>query len=928
MNALHVDRLRKIALAGSAFLCGMFHFGSWESPVGAQLLVLDEPLAGATTGTRSGGTFLSDGWKVTGHTDSIYWHIPTLSQGAVEWDVRGLYPDEARAGMEDKAEIFHMYDYTFGNADVNYNGGYRDDPYKHFIRKIGAVGGTTNAMEIVWQILPNYEEPDTSALSWNASTTYHFREEWGPDGAGNSVLKTYRDGLLLRTTSVAGSWNPAGQSIRIAASPRAFGAPDAGAPVDAVYSNLKVWDLTLNEPPPPLPTPRTGRVALDGRALRDDGGEFLGLGASYFQALRRVKYDRERFRSDLDFLARRGINYIRTLSMVGGNAAWAGKEIAPITFTNDQGQTIQGWSDYWQQFRDMIDIAYDEYGIRTEITIFADAQNGMPNKADRIAHMQNILNNIQGRENKVVLLEVANESWQNGFPGSQGIADLREFGQYLGDRTTTLVALSSPQDTSNAGIEQLYQNSASDIATVHFTRDRSEDGWLPVRDVYRVNSLSGVAPASSNEPVGPGSSVSSENSPIRLVSAAAYAWMSGLPSYVFHSNAGVFGNTRFEDMAGVSDFQYLDDILPGDIANWSQRTEGKDSFAPFITYANGQANKFWTDISSPSSGVVRHLSNVKGNEFYTLPIGILSGGVQLQARQNMTFQAFNPLTGEVVYEMTPSANQTFTLGQGPQAYIIRGHYATPGQQRVSIDLDRVNNADGMTHPREGDGDTIPFTIGGRDARRNDNSAEDYYMYFNVADWFAYQGNNSTLYISIEYFDEGTGSLALHYDSNTGNTLPAFYRNGGSFQRTNTNTWKKHVFRVTDAYFGNRENYGSDFRIAGPVGQTFYLDKVIVAKSLTVGDADLDGDVDLSDLGALATCYGSTTGQNWVNGDFDWDGDVDLNDLGALATNYGAGALQAYADFNAMIVPEPLGGGSFLSLGVVAAYSRSLGRAHR
>jgi hypothetical protein len=36
----------------------------------------------------------------------------------------------------------------------------------------------------------------------------------------------------------------------------------------------------------------------------------------------------------------------------------------------------------------------------------------------------------------VILLEVANEAWQNGFPGAQGIADLREFGKYLADRTS------------------------------------------------------------------------------------------------------------------------------------------------------------------------------------------------------------------------------------------------------------------------------------------------------------------------------------------------------------------------------------------------------------------------------------------------------------------------------------------------------------
>jgi len=38
--------------------------------------------------------------------------------------------------------------------------------------------------------------------------------------------------------------------------------------------------------------------------------------------------------------------------------------------------------------------------------------------------------------------------------------------------------------------------------------------------------------------------------------------------------------------------------------------------------------------------------------------------------------------------------------------------------------------------------------------------------------------------------------------------------------TNTNTWKTHAFHVTDAYFGNRQNAGADFRI-GDIGPVFY-----------------------------------------------------------------------------------------------------------
>ncbi|HSV13373.1 MAG TPA: autotransporter-associated beta strand repeat-containing protein, partial [Tepidisphaeraceae bacterium] len=62
-----------------------------------------------------------------------------------------------------------------------------------------------------------------------------------------------------------------------------------------------------------------------------------------------------------------------------------------------------------------------------------------------------------------------------------------------------------------------------------------------------------------------------------------------------------------------------------------------------------------------------------------------------------------------------------------------------------------------------------------------------------------------------------------------------------------------------------------------------------------GDANLDGTVDVSDLGALATSYGNSTGQLWVQGDFNNDGSVDVADLGALASSYGvslASGLQA------------------------------------
>ncbi len=650
---------------------GALVFG--HAPAGPQagrgVLVLDDALQGSTIGTRFGGEFVAGGWQVTGKNDTICWHVPTITKGAAEFDVRGLHPKERRAGMEDKSELFHMYDHTVGSADGNYGGGYRDNPFKHFIRKIGSLDAAkVDAMEIVWQIRPHYEEPDTARLSWASNTTYHFREEWGPDGAGKSVLKLYRNGELLLTTSVPGPWKPAGHSVRIAASPRRD--PAAGAPVGAVFSNVKVWNLASGK----------DVVRLQGKSFWDNRGPLLGLGASYFQALRHAKYDRTRLKGNLALLASKGFNYVRILSMV----SWDGLEIAPVGFTNRSGRAVPAWPDYWRQFRDVLDLAA-RHGLRAEVTIFADAQYVMPDRATRQSHLDAVLANLAGREHQILYLEVANEAWQNGFPGAQGVADLRAFTQHLAGRTSVPVAITSNDDTSDEGIIALYRGSAADLATVHFSRDTRtvEGGWLPVRDPYRAGNLPGVPPVISNEPIGPGSSVSSESDPIKLCAAAVFAYLANLPAYVYHSRAGVYGyarccppaggEDRFEDTAGIHAYRFIRQILPPDLASWV-RNDGLEPSAPLTVFCNNQPNRYWPETSQPTDGCDRNIGSVKGSQFVCFPMGILSHGVTLQARRPVRFQVFNPLTGAVVSDLTLKAGNRFTLPQGPGAYICRGTF--------------------------------------------------------------------------------------------------------------------------------------------------------------------------------------------------------------------------------------------------------------
>ncbi|UCD28288.1 MAG: PKD domain-containing protein [Planctomycetota bacterium] len=210
---------------------------------------------------------------------------------------------------------------------------------------------------------------------------------------------------------------------------------------------------------------------------------------------------------------------------------------------------------------------------------------------------------------------------------------------------------------------------------------------------------------------------------------------------------------------------------------------------------------------------------------------------------------------------------------------------------VSIDLGTTNANYGITLKEPTDGNTTATDIGGINCRRNTDpgapSGADYYMYFDVADNYAYQGNQSEHYITIHYYDTGSGSLALQYDSTSDS-----YSDGGSVNLTGLNVWKQHTFHVTDAYFGNRQNEGSDFRIQRqPSGEYFYLD--IVEARLTVPPnvppvANIDAipingntplTVSFDGSGSYDPDGGAIVSYQW---DFDNDGTVDVTDI---TTNY-------------------------------------------
>ena len=201
----------------------------------------------------------------------------------------------------------------------------------------------------------------------------------------------------------------------------------------------------------------------------------------------------------------------------------------------------------------------------------------------------------------------------------------------------------------------------------------------------------------------------------------------------------------------------------------------------------------------------------------------------------------DPVSGGVT---TATDVRTFTTRQAP----------------TYIDLGGSDEEQGVRRVIAADGNTVPVAIGGVDARRNQNQSVDQYMYFNVDDCYACQGSQPDLYITVSYFDTGSGSLSLEYDSSSN-----AYRSGGSIAMTTTATWRQYTFHVTDAYFGNRQTGGADFRISAGANTIFYLDTVVLHRQpglpglseplIADGRVGVDESATLSWTPATdATCY--------------------------------------------------------------------------
>lgn len=222
---------------------------------GEPFMMFDSLREGGTMGTALGGTFGTDGWTVTGNADRIYWPLPRLVEGSVEFMVAGI--THANIPLADH-EIFALYEGGHGIAHpINYNPEYRVNNYKTMIRLYGTMEpDRVGQQKIMWGMCPAgapgyndgacscatsfFEEPFGGDGAWDGSPQ-RLRVEWG--GGFTRYFRNDVEVLVIDWSASGTTFGPEELYVSIG-TPRPEDVDSASMPIGAMFYDLTVEGVT------------------------------------------------------------------------------------------------------------------------------------------------------------------------------------------------------------------------------------------------------------------------------------------------------------------------------------------------------------------------------------------------------------------------------------------------------------------------------------------------------------------------------------------------------------------------------------------------------------------------------------------------------------------------------------------------------------
>ncbi len=188
----------------------------------------------------------------------------------------------------------------------------------------------------------------------------------------------------------------------------------------------------------------------------------------------------------------------------------------------------------------------------------------------------------------------------------------------------------------------------------------------------------------------------------------------------------------------------------------------------------------------------------------------VSQPAQLTGSGEWRTHRFELSNAQFANSQSPAAD--FRIHQADGNLMIRSVRVTKESMlTVDADLGAANTANGLQLVEvSGDGQTTVTSVAGRTARVLTGSPTSLYMYMRVDDDYADQveaGLNAI--VEVVYFDTGSGSLGIQYDS-----TDTPYKAAQPVVIQNSGEWRTARFYLDDAFFGNSQNGAADFRLTG------------------------------------------------------------------------------------------------------------------
>ena len=175
------------------------------------------------------------------------------------------------------------------------------------------------------------------------------------------------------------------------------------------------------------------------------------------------------------------------------------------------------------------------------------------------------------------------------------------------------------------------------------------------------------------------------------------------------------------------------------------------------------------------------------------------------------------------------------LGHRSQSWLMPSEHELANRSNIGpeawIDLGKTNEHHQLYSRTPADGDTLAEVYANRDCRRNASAGSDSYFYFDVDNDFAYQVNDGLdVTIQVEYLDRSDSvGISLEYDSING----PYTLHPKTIRTRGTGEWRTVRFEIRDAFLGDRQNNGSDFRVRLIDNTVVHIDHVWIRKEMSI-----------------------------------------------------------------------------------------------